>query len=85
MLIRPCRRPQYGRRARNKSPDPLTSREREIITWIAAGKTDDEIATILSIGQATVTTHTKNAMQKLGATRRAQAVMQAVRFGEISL
>jgi len=64
---------------------PLTPREREIIQWVAAGKTDEEIAEILSIGTTTVTSHVENAKQKLDAFRRTYAVVQALRFGEISL
>lgn len=64
---------------------PLTPREREIMQWVAAGKTDEEIGDILSIGSTTVTSHVENAKQKLDAFRRTYAVVQALRFGEISL
>jgi LuxR family quorum sensing-dependent transcriptional regulator len=64
---------------------PLTPREREIMQWVAVGKTDDEIADILSIGTTTVTSHVENAKQKLDAFRRTYAVVQAIRFGEITL
>lgn len=64
---------------------PLTPREREILQWVAAGKSDDEISEILNIGAATVTSHVENAKKKLDAFRRTYAVVQAIRFGEISL
>jgi LuxR family quorum sensing-dependent transcriptional regulator len=64
---------------------PLTPREREIMQWVAAGKTDEEIADILCIGTTTVTSHVEHAKQKLDAFRRTYAVVQAIRFGEISL
>jgi LuxR family quorum sensing-dependent transcriptional regulator len=64
---------------------PLTPREREIMQWVAAGKTDDEIADILSVGATTVTSHVENAKKKLDAFRRTYAVVQAIRYGEISL
>jgi LuxR family quorum sensing-dependent transcriptional regulator len=64
---------------------PLTPRERDIMQWVAVGKTDDEIADILSIGTTTVTSHVENAKQKLDAFRRTYAVVQAIRLGEISL
>jgi LuxR family quorum sensing-dependent transcriptional regulator len=64
---------------------PLTPREREIIQWVAVGKSDDEIATLLSIGSATVTTHVESAKRKLDAFRRTYAVVQAIRFGEINI
>jgi LuxR family quorum sensing-dependent transcriptional regulator len=64
---------------------PLTPREREIMQWVATGKTDDEIGDILSIGATTVTSHVENAKQKLDTFRRTYAVVQAIRLGEISL
>jgi LuxR family quorum sensing-dependent transcriptional regulator len=64
---------------------PLTPREREIMQWVASGKTDEEIADILSISTTTVTTHVENAKLKLDAFRRTYAVVQAIRFGEITL
>jgi LuxR family quorum sensing-dependent transcriptional regulator len=67
------------------SHTPLTPREREIMQWVATGKTDEEIGEILSIGTSTVTSHVENAKQKLDAFRRTYAVVQALRFGEISL
>lgn len=64
---------------------PLTDCEREVMRWVAIGKTDDEIATILSISRTTATTHVENAKEKLNAPRRAQAIVQALRYGEITL
>lgn len=64
---------------------PLTNREREVLKWVAVGKSDDEIATILSIGRQTVLTHLGNAKRKLNASRRTYAVIQALRYGEIAL
>jgi LuxR family quorum sensing-dependent transcriptional regulator len=64
---------------------PLTAREREVLQWVAAGKTDDEIADILSLGTSTVASHVENAKRKLDAFRRTYAVVQALRLGEISI
>jgi len=72
-------------RAHKKHGVSLTAREREIMRWVAAGKTDDEIGEILKISHETVTTHVENAKVKLNATRRTYAVVQALRFGEITL
>lgn len=63
---------------------PLTPREREVMQWVAAGKTDDEIGEILSIGAATATRHVENAKRKLDSFKRTYAVVQAIRYGEIS-
>lgn len=64
---------------------PLTPREREIMHWVASGKTDSEIGDILSISRTTVTSHVENSKSKLDAFKRTHAVVQAIRFGEISL
>lgn len=74
------------RTSRDETPHkPLTPREREVMLWVAAGKTDDEIAEILSIGTSTVTAHVESAKLKLDAFKRTFAIVQAIRFGEISL
>ncbi|MES1987437.1 MAG: helix-turn-helix transcriptional regulator, partial [Pseudomonadota bacterium] len=48
--------------------------DQEIIDWVKQGKTDGEIAIILSISQNTVKSHLKHVFEKLNVTRRAQAV-----------
>lgn len=53
------------------------------MTWIAAGKSDDEIGDILSIATSTVTSHVENSKQKLDAFKRTYAVVKAIRLGEI--
>jgi LuxR family transcriptional regulator, quorum-sensing system regulator BjaR1 len=73
------------RKARTEPRHPLTPREREILKWVAVGKTDDEIGTILTLSADTVHSHLKNSMRKLDAGRRTYAVVQALRFGEIAL
>lgn len=57
----------------------LTDREREVLTWHAAGKTAWEIGEILGISQRTVEEHAQTAARKLGATNRTQAVALAIR------
>ena len=64
---------------------PLTAREREVMQWVATGKSDEEIADILNLSTPTVTWHVENAKRKLDAFRRTYAVVQAIRLGEISL
>lgn len=64
---------------------PLTLREREVMRWVAIGKTNDEIGVILNIGASTVKTILARAQEKLDATRRTFAVVQALRFGELDL
>lgn len=64
---------------------PLTPREKEVMRWIAAGKSDQETASILAISPSTVTVHVERAKRKLDAFRRTFAVVKAIRFGEITL
>jgi len=61
----------------------ITRQEREVIRWVAAGKTGWEIGRILSISEPTVAFHVKNAMQKLDAKNRPQMVAVAFRAGLI--
>ncbi len=56
-----------------------TAREIEVLTLLAAGATDGQIATELELSPATVQTHVRNAKAKLGARTRAQAVAMALR------
>jgi DNA-binding NarL/FixJ family response regulator len=61
--------------------DGLTGREREVLTLIAKGLSNAEIAEALFVGQSTVKTHINNAFAKIGATNRADAVRYAYRAG----
>jgi len=62
----------------------LTVRERDCLSWAAAGKTDGETAQILGIGVQTAKQHMKNVMFKLDAIHRAQAVAIAIHKGLIA-
>jgi DNA-binding CsgD family transcriptional regulator len=61
--------------------DALTDREREMLGWVATGRSNQEIAEELFLSPATVRTHISRAMGKLGARDRAQLVVFAVRAG----
>jgi DNA-binding NarL/FixJ family response regulator len=61
--------------------DTLTDRERDIVAWVATGRSNDEIAAELFLSPATVRTHVGRAMVKLGARDRAQLVVFAIRAG----
>jgi len=56
----------------------MTPRERECLSWVAAGKTDWEISQILSIAEQTVHEYVQNTLIKLRAATRAQAVATAI-------
>ncbi|WP_214409767.1 response regulator transcription factor [Sphaerisporangium fuscum] len=59
----------------------LTDREREVMTLVAGGLTNDEIADRLGISRMTAKTHANRAMLKLGAHDRAQLVVIAYETG----
>ncbi|BAY18091.1 two component transcriptional regulator, LuxR family protein [Anabaenopsis circularis NIES-21] len=67
----------------SKIANPLTQREQEILSLLAAGKTNQEIAVALYIAPGTVRVHIHAILQKLEASDRTQAVMIALKKGLI--
>ena len=63
----------------------LTKREEEVFSLLVKNKTTKEIAKSLNISEKTVRNHISNAMQKLGVKGRAQAVVELIRLGNITL
>lgn len=59
----------------------LTEREREIVGWVATGRSNAEIAEELVVSPDTVRTHVSRAMVKLHARDRAQLVVFAIESG----
>jgi two-component system response regulator NreC len=80
----------YVKRVEKGSPDapkgdvPLTRREREILTLVANGLTNQQIADQLFISPRTVDTHRTNIMQKLDIHDLANLVRYAIEHGIIS-
>ena len=62
-------------------PDELTAREAEVLSLIAQGLSNGEIAERLVVSQATVKTHINHVFSKIGARDRAQAVHYAYTHG----
>jgi DNA-binding CsgD family transcriptional regulator len=54
--------------------DKLTRRELEVLIWVAQGKRDREIATILGISYRTVTNHVRAILAKMEVENRTAAV-----------
>lgn len=61
--------------------EPLTEREREVLTLVAQGRANKEIARGLGISERTARTHVSNILGKLGLASRTQAALYAVREG----
>lgn len=59
----------------------LSPREREILRWMVAGKTNWEISRILGISERTVRFHAGNVFSKLNVSSRSQAVSLALNMG----
>jgi LuxR family transcriptional regulator, quorum-sensing system regulator BjaR1 len=63
----------------------LTVRERDVLQWISAGKTSWEIGSISGRSERSVNKAIADAMVKMDAVTRTQAVVNAIRIGEIKL
>ena len=61
----------------------ITQKQTEILSWVAAGKTDNEIAAILGISRNTVDTHMRQIFARLDAPNRVTAVVKAIAEGLI--
>ena len=62
-------------RLNRERDSPLTPREREILQWVGAGKSDAQIAAILGLSARTVQKHLENSYVKLGVENRTAAAM----------
>ena len=64
---------------------PLSAREIEVLTYIARGNSNKEIARVLNISDQTVKNHITSILKKLAVNDRTQAVVHALRHGWIEL
>ncbi|MEU9884577.1 response regulator transcription factor [Sphaerisporangium sp. NPDC051017] len=65
--------------------DALTPREREVLTALAKGRSNSEIARSLSLGKETVKTHVSSILAKLGVADRTQAAIVGLQQGLVPL
>lgn len=63
----------------------LSKRETEILTWVAKGKSNTDIATILGISSETVATYMSRIFKKLGSSHRVGAAIRGLKLGLIDL
>jgi len=68
----------------SESQRRVTLREGEVLSWVAAGKSDWAIARILKISDKTVNFHVENAKRKFSVGTRVQAVLAAMRNGTLA-
>ena len=81
ITLLPQQRSAVSRPVRNLQEDVcgLSERETQIMAWVAMGKTNSEIGTILNISGFTVKNHMQRIFQKLNVFSRAQAVSKMKR------
>lgn len=63
----------------------LSEREKEVLTWVSKGKSNNDVATILDISPDTVATYKRRIYSKLGTNDRVGATLKALRLGLIRL
>lgn len=68
-----------------ETPTKLSKRETEILTWIARGKSNPDIGTILSIAPETVATYVSRIYDKIGTRDRVGAAIRGLQIGLITL
>jgi DNA-binding NarL/FixJ family response regulator len=64
-------------------PDPLTTREVEVLRLMAGGYSNREIAGALGTAEGTVKNHASSILSKLGVRDRTRAVLKALELGYI--
>jgi transcriptional regulator EpsA len=70
--------------ARDPARFNITERERQVLRWMAAGKSNWEIGAILRISEFTAKNHVQSVLKKLSVSSRAQAVAKAVSCGLVA-
>ena len=69
----------------NMSPEPISTREREVLLLAAKGLSGKEIASKLFISERTVQTHLASIYDKLGARNKTESMLLALKYGVVML
>ena len=78
--------PDLTRRLNARRLGPtITPREREILAYIANGRANKEIASLLAVSEDTVKRHVSHILEKLDVNDRAQATAEAIRRGIVKM
>lgn len=77
--------PEIARRHSSRVASQLSPREMDVLTLIAKGQSNKEIAATLNLVEGTVKIHVTNVLSKLGVADRTQAVLAAMRRGILQL
>ncbi|MBQ7559789.1 MAG: response regulator transcription factor [Synergistaceae bacterium] len=67
------------------SPEPLSTREREVLLLAAQGLSSKEVARRLFISERTVQTHLASIYDKLGSRNKTEALLLALKYGVVTL
>ena len=85
MHLAPAAARELTKALRLPAPDPdaepLTERERQVLTLVAEGASNRDIAQALFISERTARTHVSNILMKIGVRSRTQAALWAIREG----
>lgn len=76
---------ERGKRAPYVPGDDLTDRELDVLQLVGCGMTNAEVSTRLGITRPTVKFHVTSVLEKMNASNRTEAVLNALRYGVISL
>ncbi|WP_217272256.1 response regulator transcription factor [Sphingopyxis sp. BSNA05] len=63
----------------------LSNREHEVLLWIARGKSNSDIATILDISGSSVDTYVRRVFDKLNVNHRIAAILKGLHLGLVRL
>ena len=82
MVLQELHRPAVAKQS--QTTDPLSERELDVLRLIAQGMSNQDIASALVVGEATVRSHVSSILRKLQLASRTQAALYALRKGLVA-